>query len=550
MADTTSDYSIVNPQKKKPNGGKVRKTLLVIVPILLLIGLFIGFAAIGSAKANPKIASTLGNKLLPAYIGAALVMFGLAVWYVFDNPPSWVKYIQSIVSAILIILVFLMVSVISINTLKKPKEKKRSFNTLAVIADYAKLGNVQLEVRTQGEVRPQIEIDLVPEVGGKIVFVSPNFIEGGIFKKGETLLRIEDADFQVAVIRAEAGMAQAEQVLAQEQAEGEVARQDYAELGRGEPSPLALREPQQAQARASLQAAKAELEAAKLNLSRTEVRAPFSGRVREKSSDIGQFVTPGSRLARIFSSDIAVVRLPLSDPELAKLDIPLAYVAKSRTEAPKVDLSAVVAGSERHWEGRIMRTDATFDTTSRALFAIVEVLDPYGKGASEDGVPLAAGLFVDAKIAGKFFGDVITIPRDGLRPENEVYIVDDKGQAEIREVTVLDTSPNRAVLRSGVSSGELVVVSPMERSRVEMTLKVLDINDPNKVLVDPPKPDWMVKQDAEKAKEAEERRNKKKKSRWGRKKKEDKTKTADDASADTETSGEDVGKSNTAKEEN
>jgi len=101
-----------------------------------------------------------------------------------------------------------------------------------------------------------------------------------------------------------------------------------------------------------------------------------------------------------------------------------------------------------------------------------------------------------------------------------------------------------------VSSGELVVVSPMERSRVEMTLKVLDINDPNKVLVDPPKPDWMVKQDAEKAKEAEERRNKKKKSRWGRKKKEDKTKTADDASADTETSGDDVGKTNAAKEEN
>ena len=549
MADTKADYSIVNPQKKKPNGGKVRKTLLVIVPILLLIGLFIGFAAIGSAKANPKIASTLGSKLLPAYIGAALVMFGLAVWYVFDNPPSWVKYIQSIVSAILIILVFLMVSVISINTLKKPKEKKRSFNTLAVIADYAKLENVQLEVRTQGEVRPQIEIDLVPEVGGKIIFVSPNFIEGGIFRKGETLLRIEDADFKVAVIRAEAGMAQAEQVLAREQAEGEVARQDYAELGRGEPSPLALREPQQAQARASLQAAKAELEAAKLNLSRTEVRAPFSGRVRTKASDIGQFVTPGSRLARIFSSDIAEVRLPLSDPELAKLDLPLAFVAKKRADAPKVDLSAVVAGSERHWEGRIMRTDATFDTTSRALFAIVEVLDPYGRGASEDGVPLAAGLFVDAKIAGKSFGDVITIPRDGLRPENEVYVVNDKGKAEIRDVTVLDASPNRAVLRSGVSSGELVVVSPMERSRIEMTLKVLDINDPNKVLVDPPKPDWMKKQDKENADAKTKNGDKKKKKRWGKKKK-DEGKSAEDTTAGEESSGDAAGKKDTAKEEN
>ena len=391
---------------------------------------------------------------------------------------------------ILIIFAFVAATSVYISANKKPKEKKRNFNTLAVIADYAKTSDVQLKVRTQGEARPQIEIDLVPEVGGKIVFVSPNFIEGGIFRKDEILLRIEDADFNVAVIRAEAGVAQAEQVLVREVAEGEVARQDYAELGRGEPSPLALRLPQQAQARASLQAAEAELESAKLNLSRTKVRAPFSGRVRTKASDLGQFVTPGSRLGRIFSTGVVEVRLPLSDTQLSKLDLPLAYVAKSRGEAPRVDLSCVVAGKLHHWEGRIMRTDSTYDTASRALFAIVEVMDPYGKGASPDGVPLAPGLFVDADIDGKSFEDVIVIPRDGLRPQDEVYVVDNTGQAEIRQVNVLDATAERAVLTGGVEAGELVVLSPMERSRVEITLKVLDANDPNIVLVDPPKPDF------------------------------------------------------------
>jgi len=517
MANSTADYSIQKPKK-----GGVRKTMLVVVPILLLIGFAIGLGSIFTTQINPKAANTMGNILLPIYIVAAIIMIGLAIWYVFDRPPSWVKYIQSIVSAILIILVFLMLSVMAVNILKKPKEKKRNFNTLAVTADYAKLENVQLQVRTQGEVRPQIEIDLVPEVGGKIVFVSPNFIEGGIFRKGETLLRIEDSDFKVAVVRAEAGVAQAEQVLMREEAEGEIARQDYAELGRGDnPSPLALREPQQAQARASLQAAKAELESMKLNLSRTEVRAPFSGRVRTKASDLGQFVTPGSRLGRIFSTDIAEVRLPLSDPQLSKLDLPLAYVAKDRASAPKVDLNAIVAGEVRHWEGRIMRTDSTYDTASRALFAIVEVFDPYGKGASEDGVPLAPGLFVDADISGKSFGDVITIPRDGLRPDNEVYVVDNKGKAEIRDVTVLDASPDRAVLRTGVEAGELVVLSPMERSRVEMTLKVLDANNPENLLVDPPKPEWLKKQEAENAKDAKEGEGSKKKGRWGKKKKDE-----------------------------
>lgn len=485
MVNSTTDFSV-----PKPKRGGVRKTLLIFVPVLLLIGLFIGIGSVATIDMNPKAATKIGQKILPGYIGLAVLMIGLAIWYVFDKPPSWVKYLQSIVSALLIIFVFIMLTATIVNVMKKPKEKKRNFNTLAVIADYAKIDDVQLRVTTQGEARPQIEIDLVPEVGGKIVYVSPNFVEGGIFKKGETLLRIEDADFKVAVIRAEASVAQAQQVLVREQAEGEIARQDYAELGRGEPSPLALREPQQAQARASLQAAQAEVDAAKLNLDRTYVRAPFSGRVRTKASDIGQFVTPGSRLGRIFSTDVVEVRLPLSDDQLSKLDLPLAFMAKDRATAPTVDLHAIVAGQERHWEGRIVRTDSAYDTSTRALFAIAEVYDPYGAGASDDGVPLAPGLFVDADIKGKSFESVITIPRDGLRPQDEVYIVDDKGKAEIRQVTVLDATSDRAVLTGGVTAGELVVLSPMERSRVDTPLKVLDVNDPNKVLVDPPKPDW------------------------------------------------------------
>ena len=413
-----------------------------------------------------------------------------------EKQGGFLRKLLVVAVPILIVVGFIVATSAYIGANKKPKEKKRAFNTLAVIADYAKTEDVQLSVRTQGEARPQIEIDLVPEVGGKIVFVSPNFIEGGIFKKDEVLLRIEDADFKVAVIRAEAGVAQAEQVLVREEAEGAIARQDYSELGRGEPTPLALRLPQQAQARASLQAAMAELEAAKLNLSRTEVRAPFSGRVRNKTSDLGQFVAPGSPLGRIFSTNVVEVRLPLSDQQLAKMDLPLAYVAKSRAEAPKVDLSCVVAGKVHHWEGRIMRTDSTYDTASRALFAIVEVPDPYGKGASSEGVPLAPGLFVDANIDGKFFENVITIPRDGLRPQDEVYIVDNVGQAEIRSVSVLDATSERAVLTSGVEAGDLVVLSPMERSRVEITLKVLDANNPNTVLVDPPKPDWQKEEES------------------------------------------------------
>lgn len=411
---------------------------------------------------------------------------------------------------IAIVIGFIVAASIIIALNKKPEEKKRSFNTLAVIADYAVQDTVQLSVTTQGEARPRTEIDLVPEIGGKIVYVSPNFIEGGIIRKGETLLRLDDADFKVNVIRAQAGIAQAEQVLVREKAEGEIARVDYEELGRGEPTALALRKPQQAQAEASLQAAKAEFRAAELQLKRTAVRAPFDGRVRTKSSDLGQFVSPGRALGRIFSTDVVEVRLPLTDLDLSKIDLPIAFVAKDRASALDVTLSATIAGKIRQWQGKIMRTDPAYDTQTRALFAIAEVFDPYGKGSSEEGVPLPPGLFVDAEVKGKTFENVIVLPRDGLRPENEVYVVDDKGKVDVRIAEVLDTNAENAYLLSGVEVGELVVLSPMEKSRVSMTLKVLDAADPTNILVDPPKPEWMKKME-----EAQDK-DKKKKRKWGK----------------------------------
>jgi multidrug efflux pump subunit AcrA (membrane-fusion protein) len=185
--------------------------------------------------------------------------------------------------------------------------------------------------------------------------------------------------------------------------------------------------------------------------------------------------------------------LPLSDSDLSKLDLPVAYVSKNRASAIGVKLSAVIAGERRYWNGKIMRTASTYDTQTRALFAIAEVVDPYGLGSSENGYPMAPGLFVDAEIAGKVYQEVIVLPRDGLRPDNEVYVVNDKGKTDIRKVDVLDSDSERALLLSGIEAGELVVLSPMEKSRVSMTLRALDVNNPDTILVDPPKPDWMKK---------------------------------------------------------
>ena len=388
---------------------------------------------------------------------------------------------------IIIILVFIMLSNALKAMKKEPEIKKRRSPVLAVMSTYAVSETVQLSVTVQGESHPRTEIDLVPEVAGKITYVSPKFLTGGVFSKGDVLYKIEDADYRVAIIKANAGIARSQQVLVREQAEGDIALQDWQDLGQGQASDLTLRKPQLLEAQAGLQSAQADLENAKLRLARTEVKAPFNGRVREKQADLGQYINPGSRLGRIFSTDIVEVRLALSDADLSRLNIPVAYVAKSWNAAPNVKLSAVIGGELREWDGRIMRTAATYDTQTRALFAIAEVRNPYGDGAAKGGYPLAPGLFVDAQIEGKTMESVIVIPRDGLRPEDKVYIVNTEGVAESRDAVVLDTNPYRAVIGSGVKAGELVILSPLEKSQISLNFKALDINDPSVILVEPKK---------------------------------------------------------------
>lgn len=442
------------------------------------------------------------------------------------HPNMGAKKKSGFIRKALVILVPLLIFVFAFLALgamkagkKKPEVQKRRDPTLAVMAVPAYADTVVLDVSVQGQTRPRTEVDMSPQVGGKITYVSPRFVAGGQFSKGDVLLRLEQADYDVAVLRAEAAVARAEQLVVREKAEGAIAAEDWKDLGRGgQASDLTLRKPQLAEAEANLKSALADLDNAKLQLSRTIIRAPFNGRIRERFADIGQFVGPGARLARVFSTEAIEIPLSLNDADLTRLSLPVSMSGNSKSAKPKVVLSAIIAGENRVWLGEIVRTDGVFDPQTRTISAIAEVKDPFGKGMSEDGIPLPPGLFVTADIVGRTLDSAIVIPRDSLRPEDKVYVVDDKGEAQSRDAVVLDTNSERAVLASGVEPGEYVIISPLEKSQISLKFKVLDANDPSKVIIEPPKPEWMKKKEEADAKADEEP---KKKGWFGRKKKDE-----------------------------
>lgn len=354
------------------------------------------------------------------------------------------------------------VIVIGILAANKPQPEKQEPQSFAptVFVETVEYEPTQLHVYAQGEVRPKQEIDLTTQVGGKITEVSDAFAPGGVIKEGQKLVQIEDTDYRLAVTRARAEVAQAKTALDIEQAEAELARQDYEELqglsGGDGPSELTLRRPQLARAEANYQAALANLRDAELALSRTSVKAPFTGRVRSINANTGQFISPGASLGRIFSTDVAEIRLPLTDDDLGRLNLSLAF--NDPEKGPLVDLSAIAAGAERHWTGRIVRVDAAIDASTRQVAAIVQVKDPYGAGA-DDGFPLAMGLFVDAVIEGPALDRAVILPRISIVEGDNVFVVTDENTVSKRRVTIAAYTRDGAIITSGLEEGERVAVS-------------------------------------------------------------------------------------------
>ena len=374
----------------------------------------------------------------------------------------------------IIVLVGAVGGVMAMGALKpQPEEKAAVVKAAPVLVASPVKQDVRLSVRTQGEVTPRTVISLVPQISGKITSVARSFLEGGAFQKGDVLIQIEQREYALRVTQARATVAQMRTRLVSEQAEAEVAKRESGALGIGADSALALREPQLAEAQAMLASAEAALEEAKLQLERTSIRAPFDGRVREKLVDIGEYVTPGSRLGEIFSVQIADVKIPLTDDELGQLGLDIGYAQTATAPGPAVTLSASVAGKPHQWQGRLARTDSGYDPETRVLFAYVEVEDPYGAG-SDNGTPLAAGLFVTAEIEGRPVDGGMVVPRSALRGTDRVFIAKEDNTLEIRTVSVASSDRTRAILTSGLTGTEKVITSPVRGAADGMKVEVVD----------------------------------------------------------------------------
>ena len=339
-------------------------------------------------------------------------------------------------------------------------------------------GPQSVTVRGEGTVRPLREIQLVPQVNGKVVYVSPVLVDGGEFKKDDILLRIDPLDYELAVTLARARVKDSESRLRVAEEEAAAARDEwrllYQDKGEQveEPPALVAKEPQLAAAKANLDADRADLRKAKLNLERTELKAPFNGRVSDESVDIGQYVSSAKPLATLFSTEAAKIVVPFEDESLFWFHVP-GFTPGNGSGSP-VTIRARIAGRELTWKGRVVRAEGELDERTRMIPVVIRVDKPY---ASKP--PLMAGLFVTVEIQGRTLENAAVIPRAALRDNDTVWVVDEAGQLKFRRVDVARLGANQAILRSGLEDEEMVVTSGLKvvtdgmKVRVKMADKEL-----------------------------------------------------------------------------
>ena len=373
--------------------------------------------------------------------------------------------------AVLLLALFIATLMMSNKPRLEPKAVAPSFTTVRVVTVVPK--TVQLSVRSQGSVAPRTESHLVPEVSGRIVWVSPALVSGGQFDKDEALLRIDNQDYQTALDKNTALETKA-------QIEYEHATAEYQRINKLYQQQLTSKS-QIDQADRSLRLSKANVKEAHINLKQTQrdlqrtvLYAPFAGRVRSENVDVGQFISRGEKIGTLYANDFVEIRVPIANAQFAYLSLSTTSSGQLPPElAPKARISASYAGQQFFWQGSMVRTEAEIDSQSRMFYGVVRVKNEL----SETQPPLVIGLFVDIDIEGRKVDNIISLPRSAIRDNNQVLVVDSQNRLRFRHVKLLRIQHDEVLISEGLQQGERVCISPLQIVVDGMAVKAMSNED-------------------------------------------------------------------------
>jgi RND family efflux transporter MFP subunit len=318
-----------------------------------------------------------------------------------------------------------------------------------------KLTTISQSVTAYGLVKPHKQIALASEIAGRVIWVSEKLISGGKFDQFDPLIRIENTDYKLQLDKASAENTRAQVDLG-------IYESDYQrQQGLFKKNLISNSQLDDAykvykRAEATLKITQANLEQASLNFQRTEITAPFSGRVQQESIDEGGYLTVGASIATLYADDIVEVRLPISNDDLGFLNWPQQMRGTlSPEESIAVSITSTYGGIDYQWQGQLVRIESEVDPKTRLFHAVAVVKNPeFGEQP-----PLTVGLFVTAEIAGRSYDQSVLLPRSAVI-DNRVLIVNEDNRLMYREIEIIRINKDSVLVGRGLNNNELICVTP------------------------------------------------------------------------------------------
>jgi RND family efflux transporter MFP subunit len=368
---------------------------------------------------------------------------------------SWKQRLAAICIILFILAAGVGVAVVLIKT--KPVAQRKSPPKMKVLVDTATVAptSTRVTVEALGRMVPARQITLQARAAGTVKYLHPQFLPGGILRKGEVIVRLDDTDYRLELQRRQNTLQQALADLRLEEGNQAVARQEWEMIKRQSEEldttsdDLVLRKPQMEKAQADIASARTDVERGEVDLDRTVIKAPFNAVVIEKNIDLGSQV----------GSQTAIASLVGIDSFWAEVSVPVDKLDWLRLPEKELPGSPALVYSNNHkpHTGRIIRLLPDVEKEGLMARLLIEVDDPMSLG--DGGAPLLLSSFVRAEIEGKVLDNVFQVPRASLKDEKAVLLVTEERTLHIQPVSVLWKNNQDVFVDGGLQTGDRIVVS-------------------------------------------------------------------------------------------
>ncbi|MFP4168459.1 MAG: efflux RND transporter periplasmic adaptor subunit [Desulfonatronovibrionaceae bacterium] len=331
----------------------------------------------------------------------------------------------------------------------------------------------RVQIPAMGKVVPARQITLNSRVAGEVIQVAEQFIPGGNLEKGQEILRIDPSDHRLKLAQAESDLVEAEYSLRVEQGKQNVAQREWELLSKQSPEEkadpdLALRRPHLRKAKADIKRAEAKLEQARLDLERTRIKAPFNAIVKDKKVDLGSRLSAQGEIAELVGTDHFWIRVQIPTSRLNWFDIP----GRSREKGAAVEVEEVNGAPAQKRQGRVVRLLSDLEEEGRMARVLVRIDDPLNLKQPANSPPILTGSFARVHILGKELKDVVPIPRDAWRDNNQIWLADPEDRLVIRSAEPIWKGSEYIYIPNDIADGHRLVVSDIPAPAEGMKLRI------------------------------------------------------------------------------